>query len=108
MPANSPHLLIELPCPKCCIITKPAIGPGNGPHAFRANCSSCGAFLRWLSQYTPAEREAHRQQARNHARATRPPSQPQLDCLQALGDDCPPPTMVEASERIETLKRGGK
>jgi hypothetical protein len=107
MPANSPHLLTELPCPKCGVIAKPAIGPGNGPHAFRANCSSCGAFLGWRSQYTPAERAAHRQQACNRAMATRPPSQAQLSYLKVLGDDGPAPaTMAEASARIDALVRG--
>src|SRR5262245_11976783 len=46
------HLLTELPCPKCGVIAKLQIAPGNGPHAYRANCAHCGTFIHWLSKYT--------------------------------------------------------
>ena len=101
------HLLAELPCPKCGVIAKPAIGPGNGPHPFRASCRHCGQFIQWVSTLPPAEREARRQHFRREAMAQKPPSPLQLSCLAAMGDKGPPPAnMAEASERIETLKRG--
>jgi hypothetical protein len=95
-------------CPRCGVIDKPAIAPGNGPHAFHAQCRHCGTFIKWFSQYTPAERQARHAQARLQAMAQRPPSARQLAYLQALGDDGPvPATMLEASTRIDTLLRGG-
>jgi len=64
-------------------------------------------FLKWLSQYSPAERHTRRQQARLQAMAQRPPSARQLAYLQALGDGGPvPATMAEASERIDALVHG--
>jgi len=96
-----------LACPRCGVIDTPTLGPGNGPHAFRALCRCCGAFLRWLSTRSPAERQARRRQARQEAMTTRPPSARQLDYLAALGDDAPPPaSMLEASQRIEARLHG--
>jgi len=43
------------PCPQCGAIDRPALGPGSGPHHASARCRHCGAFLRWLSQYTPGD-----------------------------------------------------
>ena len=104
---SAPSQPVPLACPQCGVIDTPVIGPGNGPHAFRGLCSHCGHFLQWLSQYPPAERQARRQQARLQAMAGKPPSQLQLAYLTALGDAGPPPAnMAQASERIETLKRG--
>jgi hypothetical protein len=98
---------IETVCPRCGVIDTPAIAPGNGPHAFRAQCRHCGTFIKWLSQYTPAERQARHAQARLQAMAQRPPSQAQLTYLQALGDDGPvPANMAEASALIDRLLRG--
>ena len=95
-----------LACPRCGAIDTPTMGPGNGPHAFRALCRHCGAFLKWLSARSPADRQARRQQAKREAMATRPPSARQLAYLQALGDDGPVPgSMLEASERIDALVR---
>src|SRR5207249_4805437 len=97
----------ELTCPRCGAFEPPAIAPGNGPHAFRAQCRHCAQFLQWLSRYPPTERDARRQQARQQALAQRLPSQAQLTYLQSLGDDSPPPaSMREASERIDVLVRG--
>ena len=94
-------------CPACGTINRPAIGPGNGPHAFRARCAHCGQFIQWLSKFPLADRQARRVQARQAAMATKPPTAHQLDYLQALGDSGPPPaSMREASERIDALKRG--
>jgi len=104
---QQPHLRTAPPCPKCGVIATPQIAPGNGPHAFRANCAHCGSFVQWLSKYPPAEREARRQHYRQQALAQKPASPRQLACLQALGDAGPPPeNMAEASERIGNLKRG--
>ena len=98
-----------LPCSQCGAIDTPAVGPGSGPHTASARCRHCGRFLRWLSRYTPAERQARRQQARQEAMAHWPPSHPQLEYLQALGDDGPVPrTMAEASSRIDALHAGGR
>jgi len=96
-----------LPCHRCGVIDTPAIGPGNGPHAFRSQCAHCGAFVQWVSQYSPAERQARRDQARQQAMAQKPPSQAQLRYLAALDDDEPQPTtMAAASSRIDALRRG--
>lgn len=94
-------------CPRCGAIDVPTLGPGAGPHAYRARCRHCGRFVQWLSTRAPAERQARRQQARQQAMAQRPPSQAQLDYLRSLGDADPPPTsMLEASERIDALVHG--
>jgi hypothetical protein len=94
-------------CPRCGAFDTPAIAPGNGPHTFRAQCRHCGNFIKWLSQYTPAERQARHAQARLQAMTQKPPSARQLAYLQALGDDGPPPaSMAEASARIDDLKHG--
>ena len=90
-------------CPQCGAIDPPAVGPGSGPHTASARCRYCGHFIRWLSTCSPAERQARRPQAL----AARPPSQAQLNSLQALGDDGPmPATMLEASTRIDARVRG--
>jgi len=97
----------ELTCPRCGVIDRPVVGPGNGPHPFRASCRHCGHFIRWLSHYTSAERQARQAQARLQAQAQRPPSTRQLNYLQVLGDSGPPPAnMAEASQRIDELGRG--
>src|SRR5262245_44316418 len=97
----------EVPCTKCGSIDLPAIAPGNGPHAFRAQCRHCGYFLQWLSTHSPAERQARRQHARREVMATRPPSERQLKYLQTLGDGgTMPGSMLAASERIDALLRG--
>ena len=94
-------------CPQCGAIDQPVIGPGSGPHYASARCRHCGAFIRWVSQYSPAERQSRRQQARQQALAAQPPSPAQLSYLQILGDDGPPPASIaEASERIGALRRG--
>ena len=96
----------DIPCPRCGTIDAPAIAPGNGPHAFRALCRHCGAFLHWLSRYPLEERQARRQAARDGAMARKPPSPMQLAYLTALGDSGPPPAnMREASQRIDSLTR---
>jgi hypothetical protein len=99
---------LETACPQCGVIDRPVVGPGNGPHPFRAQCRHCDSFIKWVSQYTPAERQARHQQARLQAQEHRPPSARQLAYLQALDDNGPPPaTMREASARIDTLVHGG-
>lgn len=96
--------LSPLPCPRCGTIDQPHVSPGAGPHHARANCRHCGAFLQWLSQHSPAEREIRRQAARDGAMARKPPSPLQIAYLAALGDVGPPPaSMREASQRIDTL-----
>src|SRR5262249_38692584 len=97
-------LAAHLACPRCGAVDRPTIGPGLGPHAFRAVCRHCGSFIRWVSKYSPQELKARRAAARAAAMARRPPSQAQLNYLQTLGDTAPPPTtMSEASRRIDDL-----
>lgn len=94
---------LPLPCHRCGVIDTPALGPGSGPHTASARGAHCGRFLQWLSTRFPADRQARRQQAMTQ----RPPSQPQLAYLQALGDDGPVPTsMAEASTRLDARVRG--
>ena len=97
----------EIACPRCGVIDTPTLGPGNGPHAFRAQCRHCGHFIQWVSNRSPEERQGRRQQAKREAMAIRSPSARQLAYLQALGDDGPvPASMAEASTRIDALVRG--
>lgn len=94
-------------CPRCSVIKRPTLVAGTGPHACKANCSSCGKFLRWISLLAPSERVIHKAKAKRAAMAGKPPSQAQLEYLRALGDTLAAPAdMAEASERIEALKRG--
>jgi hypothetical protein len=96
-------------CPRCGTIDTPTLSPGAGLHAFRVLCNHCGAFIQWISQYSPAERQARRQQDRAAAIARKPPSPMQLGYLRSLGDTAPlPATMLEASQRIDALTRKGR
>jgi primosomal replication protein N len=42
------RLLEPLVCPRCGVCDVPTVGPGAGPHAYRACCRHCGRFLTWL------------------------------------------------------------
>jgi hypothetical protein len=104
-PGPVPTATEPLVCRRCAAITIPQITPGTGPHAFEANCPDCGGFMRWMSQYTPTERAARREQARREAMTHLTPTGPQLAYLRALGDSGPPPAnRAEASARIDQLK----
>jgi hypothetical protein len=93
-----------LTCRHCGAIDAPILSPGSGPHAFRANCSSCAAFVQWVSALTPEERAAKRAAGRRAAMAQLPASTQQLEYLKALGDSLgAPASMAEASERIDLL-----
>jgi hypothetical protein len=88
-------------CPYCGCCGTPTVTRGTGPHAFRAHCSECGRFLRWVSRYSPAERMARKHHALRQSWLHRPPTGPQLAYLKALGDSGPfPANMAEASDRI--------
>jgi len=101
MPPTAPRP--EIPCPQCGVIDHPTIGPGNGPHAYRALCRHCGAFLQWLSTKAPEARQLARQQALE----ARPPTAAQLAYLAVLGDQAAPPgNLWDASQRIDALVRG--
>ena len=94
-------------CLRCGAIDRPTIGPGTDPHWRSVRCRYCGAWLGWLSRFTPTERQARRRAARDEAIARQPSSPMQLGYLTALGDSGPPPvTMREASQRIDLLTRG--
>lgn len=98
---------VSAACPRCGVIDRPTIGPGNGPHPFRAACRHCGHFLGWRSKVPQADRQARRQQALKQAMATKPPSESQLSYLAALGYSGPQPnTMAEASAKIDAIKCG--
>jgi hypothetical protein len=107
-PLDQAQLADQFSCYRCGVVDVPRIAPGKGPHAYAAQCASCGAFIRWVSRYAPAERQARREQARRAAMAQRPPSPLQIAYLAAPGDADPPPAnMAEASERIDAaLQRG--
>lgn len=69
------------------------MSPDPATSPVSAACPRCGVI----------DRQARRQQTM----AIKAPSPAQLDYLQALGDDGPPPAnMREAAERLDTLKRG--
>ena len=103
--ARAPDVAADV-CPRCGVIDRPTLSPGRGPHACNASCAHCGRFWRWVSLRAPAERFAHRVQARLKAMQQLPPSVAQLAYLQALGDTHPAPaSMAEASERINHLTR---
>jgi hypothetical protein len=107
--SSIPDSVQSTPCHKCGVIDLPTLEPGSGPHTASARCRYCGTFtfIKWLGQYTPAERQARHQQARLQAMAQRPPSARQLNYLQVLGDSGPAPAnMAEASQRIDALVRG--
>src|SRR5437879_4581575 len=72
------QLATPIACPRCGTIDTSAVGPGSGQHFASARCRHCGAFLKWLSQYSPAERAARRQRSRQQTLEARPPSQAQL------------------------------
>lgn len=50
--------LLEIACPRCGALDTGRLGPGAGPHPFRLVCSACGAFIKWLSKRSLAERQA--------------------------------------------------
>ena len=93
-------------CLRCGAIDRPTIGPGTDPHWRSARCRHCGAWLGWLSRFTPTERQARRQ-----ALAQLPPSEGQLPRLLDLKDPSPPPaTTAEAWQRTDLLQqqKGGE
>jgi hypothetical protein len=94
------HATQPLPCRHCGAVAMPVLTQGTGPHAFRANCASCGRFIQRISRSSPAERA--RRQA--HAMATLAPTALQLQGLRALGDTLPAPVnRDEAARRIVQL-----
>ena len=94
-----------LACRRCGALTIPRVTPGTGPHALKANCPDCGAFMQWLSKHTPAERARRHAQARLDAMAQLAPTALQLKYLKALGDTQPAPAnRAAASQRIDQLK----
>jgi hypothetical protein len=106
-PTPTPEPLV---CRRCGAQTIPRLSPGTGPHALKANCPDCGAFMQWLSKYTPEERARRQAQARLEVMAKLKPTGAQLAYLSALGDRGPrPANRAEASGRIDALrkKQGG-
>src|SRR5262249_19746655 len=101
-----------LPCYRCGTIDAPRLAPGTGPHALRANCPHCGAFLRWIRRYPSQEHARRREAARREVIAQKPPSQLQFAYLRPVRPSGPPPAhMAEASMLIDALlsaRRGGR
>jgi hypothetical protein len=66
MAAPNPDVFLPetITCRTCGAIDAPVVGPGAGPHVARALCRACGAFVLWLSRYSPAERDERRRVAR--------------------------------------------
>jgi hypothetical protein len=62
--ARSPQFTDPLTCYRCGALDIPHIAPGKGPHCATLQCASCRAFIRWVSHYSPAEREIRCQQGR--------------------------------------------
>jgi len=94
-----------LACRRCGALTIPRVTPGTGPHALKANCPDCGAFMQWLSKHTPEERARRQAQARLDAMGKLAPTALQLAYLTTLGDRNPPPAnRAAASQRIDQLK----
>lgn len=98
------------PCPRCGVLDTPDLGPGEGPHYARLVCRHCTGFWQWLSQYNDTERLARKQQWQRDAMAQKPPTEPQLAYLRALGDPGPlPANRQEASDRLDAcLRKRGK
>jgi hypothetical protein len=107
---STPNATTPIVCHRCASIDLPDLRPGSGPHWAAARCRHCKAFIRWVSQYLPEEREARRHQARLQAMVQKPPSEMQLAYLKSLKDSGPQPkSMAEASQRIDTLlHKGGR
>jgi hypothetical protein len=108
--AVSSLFVSALPCTRCGAIDVPRLITALPPHAFRADCAHCGRFLKFVSQYTPEEQAARREDARRQAMRQKAPTAAQLAYLLALGDtQAPPHSIAEASQRIQTLlqKKGG-
>jgi hypothetical protein len=106
-PALPGVALKPLACHRCGTFDTPRVEPGTGPHALQAMCRHCGAYLQWVSVYSPEERQARREEHRRAAMAKKPASAKQLEFLKALGDAGPvPATMDEASQRIDAARRG--
>lgn len=100
-----PHPVSPLPCPKCGVVDLPVVSPGTGPHFAAAWCGHCSAFIKFLSRYSKAQREAKRQQARQAAMEKKAPSALQLSYLEALGHAGPcPESMAQASALIDMLR----
>jgi len=96
---------LRLACRRCGAITIPQVTPGTGPHALKATCPHCGAFMQWLSKHTPEERARRQAQARLDAMGKLAPTALQLAYLTTLGDRNPPPAnRAAASQRIDQLK----
>jgi len=53
-----PEADTQMVCRRCGALDLPAVAPGSGPHAYKAVCRHCGAWIKWLSTRTQAERHA--------------------------------------------------
>jgi hypothetical protein len=103
---NTPKLG-PIACHRCAVMDVPTVMRGTGPHAYRAQCRHCGAFLKWISPLSHEERVHRREQYRQRAMKQLAPTAPQLAFLRALGDtQAPPADRLEASQRIAVLTQG--
>jgi hypothetical protein len=85
------------------VVAVPRVTQGTGMHAYRADCASCGAYIKFLSQYSPEERDRRRQEA---AQKRQPATPAQVHYLTALGDTDPlPANKWDAHTRIDQLRK---
>jgi hypothetical protein len=99
-PTHTPETI----CATCGVIDTPHVERGQfGPHAAKAICRHCGAFLRWVSAKSAEQRQASRQRAIDAWMASQSPSAAQLAYLRALGHADAPTNKLEASRLISEL-----
>jgi len=70
-------------------------------------CSSCQTHIKWISKYTPEEREERHQHFRQKAIHAKPPTDKQLALLRSKGVSPLPTDRAVASAMIDRLVRKG-
>ena len=72
------------PCPRCGVIDTPALGPGRGQHYAQLCYRHGHAHLRWVSQYSDAERFARQEQGKREGHLLKARMQEAAATRQAL------------------------
>jgi hypothetical protein len=85
-----------LACRRCGAEDRPALSPGNPPHAWRASCRHCGGFLKWVSGKSLDQRAADRARAHRYGRV----SPAQLAYLERLGYQGPAPETIAQAHTL--------
>jgi len=100
------HVPESITCRTCGAIGAPVVGPGAGQHVARALCRACGAFVTWLSRYSPEEKHERRRLAGWQAMCGKEATPAQLAYLHALGyRGDPPADRAAASALIDQLEQ---